>query len=381
MAKLSLSTAFLVVAVLFVSSVEFGAAQDDEEDYYEVLTVDRDATEAQIRKAYRKLAKQYHPDRNKGDEAAEKKFRMVAEAYEVLSDNTKRQTYDTHGKEGLSDQQQGGGHGGMGDMFSNFFGGGGQRGHQQQKAQSLRLDLDVSLKDLYIGASVEIEISKQVVCATCRGSGAKSSKDIKKCGTCGGKGFRLVQHQLGPGFVQQSQQPCEKCNGKGKIVKTRCTVCAGRKVVHGCDEITIDVERGMRNGEEIVFPRGGDQMGDMDVIPGDIIYTIRTAPHKRFERIGDDLYMNLALTLTEALTGFKKKFKHLDGHEVLVKRSKVTQPDFVMAIPNEGMPQHNFPSVKGFLYVRFTVILPTSLSKDQKTGVVKILDNNAHSEL
>jgi len=260
-------------------------------------------------------------------------------------------------------------------------GGGGRGGKQQKKGAPLHLDLEVTLKDLYVGGSVEVEISKQVVCPTCRGSGAKSSKDIAKCTKCKGKGFILVQHQLGPGFVQQSQQHCEKCGGNGKIVKARCPVCAGRKVVHGTDDITLEIEQGMQDGEELVFPRAGDQSGDMDVTPGDVVYQIRTVPHRRFERRGDDLYMSLAITLNEAINGFNKKFRHLDGHEVHLKRSKVTQPDFVMKVANEGMPQHNFPSQKGSLYVKYTVMIPTKLSQDQKSQIGQVLTSSSKDEL
>lgn len=352
-----------------------------EEDYYEILGVSRDANEAQIRKAYRKLAKKWHPDRNPDDADAAAKFQGIAEAYEVLSDNNKRQIYDQHGKEGLSENQQGGGGGGgFGDIFGSFFGN--QRGgKQQKKGQSLHLDLEVTLKDLYMGSSVEIEVSKQVVCPSCRGSGAKSPKDLVKCRACKGKGYILVQHQLGPGFVQQSQQVCEKCGGTGKIIKTRCPTCGGRKVVHGCDDITLEIEQGMQDGEELVFQRAGDQSGDMDVTPGDVVYTIKTVPHRRFERRGDDLYMTLALTLNEAINGFNKKFKHLDGHEVHLKRKKVTQPDFVMKVANEGMPQHNFPSQKGNLYVKFSVMIPTKLNADQKAKIGEVLSPEGHTEL
>lgn len=265
---------------------------------------------AQIRKAYRKLAKKYHPDKNKGDAAAEKKFQDIAEAYEVLSDDDKRRIYDQHGKEGLKDNAQGGGGGGFGSMFNSFFGG--QRQQQQKKGPTVRIRLPVTLKDLYVGTSVEFELSKQVVCDRCRGSGAKSPKHVKKCSDCGGKGVKLVTRKLGPGFVQQMQQQCERCGGKGKVISAKCPTCSGKKVIHGTDDLTVDVEKGMLDGQETLYPRAADQLSDIDTSPGDVIFTISTQPHKRFTRSGRDLFMTQPLTLVEALTGFKKSFKHLE---------------------------------------------------------------------
>jgi len=373
-----------VVGLLLAVAAVALAAEPIPEDYYELLGVKRDATGPAIRKAYRKLAKKYHPDRNKGDKEMEKMFQAVAEAYEVLSNEDKRQIYDQHGKEGLKEQQQGGGHhpGGFG-FFDQFFGGG-RRGPQQKKGPTLFLDLEVTLKDLYLGTKIEVETSKQVVCPSCRGSGARSPDDVKKCPACNGKGFRLVTHQLGPGFVQQVQQPCNRCKGTGKIVKAKCRTCGGHKVVHGTDDLIVEVEAGMDTGHEIVFPRAGDQPKDIDVTPGDIVYRIVTAPHPRFSRRGDDLYMTMPITLAEAIGGFAKKFRHLDGHEVTVKRTKVTQPNFVLKVAGEGMPQHNFPSVKGDLYCEFTVIIPTKLTAEQKTTIKSVLskeDGKSHAEL
>eukprot|EP00039_Didymoeca_costata_P024398 m.10189 g.10189 ORF g.10189 m.10189 type:complete len:391 (+) comp4217_c0_seq1:99-1271(+) len=352
------------------------------DDYYEVLGVKRDASNPQIRKAYRKLAKEYHPDKNKGKPDAEKMFQAIAEAYEVLSDEDKRQIYDTQGKEGLK-RDGGGGGGGFGSVFESFFGGGGRRQKQQKKGQAVKLHIEVSLKDLYLGTEIEVELSKQVVCDRCRGTGAKSPEDVKKCKKCKGSGIVITQHKLGPGFVQQVQSECDKCGGAGKTIKKACPQCKGSKVMHGTDDITLVIEKGMADGQKLVFARAGDQSTDIETTPGDVIYTIRTAPHKRFSRRGADLYMSQPITLLQALTGFSITFTHLDGHKVTLKRSKVTQPNFVMKLDGEGMPQHEFPSEFGDLFCKFTVIFPTKIGAAEKKQLETLLGEGSplHTEL
>jgi len=348
------------------------------DDYYEVLGVQRDSSGPAIRKVYRKLAKKFHPDRNGGSDKATSWFQAVAEAYEVLSDDDKRQKYDQHGKEGLKEGGGGGG-GGFGDFFNMF--GGGRRGNQQKKGSTVQLDLYVSLKDLYLGSVIEIELSKQIVCDRCRGSGAKSHEDIKECKKCKGKGIVITRHQLGPGFVQQMQSECPKCGGKGKMVKKKCPTCRGRKVIHGTDDIQIDIEKGMPDGHRITFPRAGDQSTDIDTTPGDVVYTVRTESHKRFSRRGNDLYMTQPITLAQAISGFEVTFAHLDGHEVTLKRDKVTQPNYVLRVKGEGMPMFEQYSELGDLYVTFTVIIPTKLTGAQRSTISEALGGVKHTEL
>lgn len=359
-----------VVLALF-ACCQLVAAEDD---FYKILGIGRDANSAQIRKAYRKLAKEWHPDKNPNDPTAQKKFQSIAEAYEALSDDDKRQIYDQHGKEGLQKQAGGGGGGGgFGGIFDNFFGFNRGQQDQQKKGPTVNLNLDVTLKDLYVGATVEFETSKQVVCDKCRGTGAKSADDVKKCSSCGGKGHKIVTHQLGPGFVQQVQQQCEKCNGKGKTVTSKCPTCGGEKVMHGTDELRVTIEKGMADGEQITFPRAGDQVPDIDTTPGDVIFTLHTVPHAQFTRRGNDLYMIQPITLLEALVGFTKTFAHLDGHIVTLTRNRVTQPNFVDKILDEGMPHHNFPSEFGALFVEYTVILPSKVTSAQAEQFKAIL--------
>lgn len=272
-------------------------------------------------------------------------------AHEILSDEDKRQIYDIDGEEGLKRAQQGGGGGGGGifDMFG--FGGGGGGG--KRKGPDYRMNYEVTLEDLYNGLSREVRIQRNVLCKTCRGTGAKDGK-TKPCPHCGGKGSVTQLQQIMPGFNMQVQQQCDKCGGKGKLPHSHCPICGGRKVK--MEEKTLDlvVERGMREGQEIVFERASEQ--SPDTTPGDVILTLKPRPHSRFHRDGDDLRMNFTITLKEALLGFKKHFLHLD-HEprrVILEETGVTQPEFTRKLIGEGMPHHETPSLRGNLYVTYT---------------------------
>lgn len=342
-------------------------------DYYATLGVKRDADEREIRRSYRELAKKYHPDKNPGDAVAEQKFKEVAEAYEVLSDSDKRRIYDQHGVEGLKNQNQQQ-HNPF-DVFQNFFGGGGHQHQQQRKGPDVNIDLEVTLEDLFLGRRIPIEISRQTICNKCRGSGAKNANDVTVCKECGGKGIKITTQQVAPGFVQQMQSTCPKCNGKGKTVTSTCPICKGHKVVRGDDLMSIEIERGMPDGHRITFPKEGDQ--HPDITPGDLNFHIRTVPHKLFRREGNNLYTRLSITLLEALTGFDKTITQLDGSKIPISRKTVTHSGYVMEIEGEGMPKHDFSSEKGKLFVEFYVVFPATLTEAQKQGFKELLPSSA----
>lgn len=344
-------------------------------DYYDILGVSRDASESHIKKAYRKLSLKYHPDKDPSEEA-KTKFVELANAYEVLGDEEKRRIYDQYGEEGLKHNGQQNFHNPF-DIFSAFgnFGRASSNSQQMQqnKGPDVEIELEVTLKDLYLGRVLDVAHRKQTLCHKCRGTGAKKASDVTTCGGCKGTGMKVKVQQLGPGFVQQTQTVCDECGGKGKKVTSTCPHCGGKKVEVGEDNLMVSIERGMVDGEKIVFSQQADE--SPDTTPGDLVFRLVTAPHKRFVRQGDNLHFSLTVSLLEALVGFSKKIKHLDGHTVDVVRTEVTKPGQVLTIQGEGMPQHNFPSQTGDLLIEITVKFPASLTEEQKEGFKKLLSS------
>ncbi|KAI9297200.1 hypothetical protein K502DRAFT_119466 [Neoconidiobolus thromboides FSU 785] len=231
--------------------------------------------------------------------------------------------------------------------------------------------LQVSLEDLYNGKEYEVEISKQVICPKCRGSGAKDSNDVKKCDACQGRGIRIITQQIAPGFIQQVQTTCDKCNGKGKVIKAKCPICGGHKVIRDNEMLSIVVERGMANDHVILLEGESDQSPDHP--PADIQIMLNTLKHERFERNGSDLHTEFEIPLLDALVGFSRTLIHLDNREVLLERDQVTPSGYVQLIEDEGMPTHELPSEKGNLYVKYKVIYPTVLDDSVKEALRELL--------
>ncbi|KAG0302560.1 DnaJ- protein scj1 [Dissophora globulifera] len=339
-------------------------------DYYKVLGLTRSASNKDIKKQYKVLSKKYHPDKNPGNKEAEEKFVEVAAAYEVLSDKDKKNIYDRYGEEGLK-QQQGQGHGGgfhdPFDIFAQFFGGGSrQHAEQERKGPEIRVELEVTLEELYSGKSIEFEVSKQIVCPHCSGSGAKSSDDVVTCTGCQGQGVKIVKHMLAPGMFQQFRQTCDQCGGKGKMIKEHCPVCHGSKVQRGSEQLTVVLDPGLADGSEIVFDREGDE--DPDVVPGDVIFEVRTRPHSTFERRQDALYTYVTITLEQALLGFDLEITHLDGKSVKLTRGEnVTPFGFVQTLKGQGMPVKDSRGDFGDMFVEYKIEFPETLSKDQRS--------------
>uniref|UniRef100_A0AAA9T2W5 DnaJ homolog subfamily A member 2 n=3 Tax=Bos TaxID=9903 RepID=A0AAA9T2W5_BOVIN len=313
-------------------------------------------------KAYRKLAKEYHPDKNPN---AGDKFKEISFAYEVLSNPEKRELYDRYGEQGLREGSGGGG--GMDDIFSHIFGGGlfSFMGNQsrsrngRRRGEDMMHPLKVSLEDLYNGKTTKLQLSKNVLCSACSGQGGKSGA-VQKCSACRGRGVRIMIRQLAPGMVQQMQSVCSDCNGEGEVIneKDRCKKCEGKKVIKEVKILEVHVDKGMKHGQRITFTGEADQAPGVE--PGDIVLLLQEKEHEVFQRDGNDLHMTYKIGLVEALCGFQFTFKHLDGRQIVVKYppGKVIEPGCVRVVRGEGMPQYRNPFEKGDLYIKFDVQFP-----------------------
>jgi len=348
--------------------------------FYDLLGVSRDVNEAELRKQYRKLAMQYHPDKNPNNPEAADKFKEVSHAYEILSDPQKREIYNQYGEEGLNDN--GAGYNAE-DIFSQFFGGGffggggPRRGGrpQQRRGEDLQHPLKVTLEDLYKGKTTKLSLQKSVMCADCNGKGSKNPQAVKKCDGCRGQGIKVTLRQIAPGMVQQMQQTCPDCRGSGEVIKEkdRCGRCNGGKTYQEKKVLDVYIDKGMRHGQRVVFSGEGDQ--SPDVIPGDIIVVLQQKEHATFRREGDDLIMEHELNLHEALCGYELRITHLDGRILRVKSAagEVVTPGSVKCIIGEGMPIHKRPYEKGRLIIRFNVVFPKTMTPEAVKLVEKAL--------
>ncbi|KAF2001401.1 DnaJ protein-like protein [Amniculicola lignicola CBS 123094] len=359
------------------------------EDFYKLLGIEKDASERQIKKAYRTLSKKFHPDKNPGDESARDKFVAVAEAYEVLVDEEMRRIYDQYGHDGIAQHKQGGSprqHHDPFDLFSRFFGGSGHFGHGggQRQGPNMEVRVAVPLRDFYNGRKTEFTVEKQAICSTCEGSGSKDGK-TETCDVCGGRGARIQRQQLAPGLFQQVQTVCDKCGGKGKTIKHPCPVCHGSRVVREPETHELHIEKGMPKGVRITYENEADESPDW--VAGDLIVHLSETDaalgqqdHERtdgtfFRRRGKDLFWREIISLREAWMGdWTRNITHLDGHIVQLsrKRGEVIQPNTVEVVENEGMPiwhQHLPEGVDeafGALHVEYVVVLPDQMEKSME---------------
>ncbi|KAF1797141.1 hypothetical protein V8B55DRAFT_1485929 [Mucor lusitanicus] len=337
--------------------------------YYEILEVETDASDHEIKRAYRKLAMKYHPDKNP-DEG--ERFKEISHAYEILSDPESRASYDRFGEDG-----PGGGAGGYGmsadDLFANLFGGGGGGGmgfdfggdfhghgmpRRPRKGESMRYPLSVTLEDLYLGKKTKLALEKNVICSNCEGRGGKTGA-TRKCGACKGKGYSVAMRQVGMGMIQQMQVPCGECDHTGEVAKEKCKKCKGKKVTVEKKYLEVFIEKGMEDGQKIAMKGEGDQ--EPGVEPGDVILVLNQKEHATFTREGNDLLVEVTISLTEALCGFDKVIvTHLDGRGIQVKQpaGQIIKPGMVKRIPNEGMPTYKRPDNRGDLYIKFDVEFP-----------------------
>ena len=362
----------------------------EKRDYYEVLGVEKNASADEIKKAYRKKAIQYHPDKNPGDKAAEEKFKEAAEAYEVLSDPQKRQRYDQFGHAGMGGA--GGFSGGgmsMEDIFSHFgdifggagfdlgdlFGGGGRsRGPRVRRGSDMRVKVRLTLEEIATGCEKKIKVRKQVKCKSCNGTGSEDGR-TETCPTCKGTG-RTVRQQRGIFGMMQVQAECETCHGEGQIIKNKCPKCNGEGVVRDEEIITINIPAGVAAGMQLTM-QGKGNAAPHGGIAGDLLILIEEEQHKDFIRQDSDLIYNLLLDMPTAILGGQIQIPTLSG-EARITITPGTQPGKVLRMRGKGLPridQYGRTYGTGDLLINVGVYIPERLSKDERKLIEKLQDS------
>ena len=335
-------------------------------DYYEVLGVDRNASEKEIKKAYRRVAMKHHPDRNPDNKAAEEKFKEASEAYEVLSDDQKRGAYDQYGHDAVSGNAGAGGFGGgagnfsdiFGDVFGDMFGGGGGRSRGPARGSDLRYNLDIDLEQAVKGTEVKIRVPTLVACDACEGSGAKKGSKPVTCTTCGGVG----QVRMQQGFFSV-QQTCPNCHGKGKIISDPCTKCHGQGLVEETKTLSVKVPPGVDTGDRIRLA-GEGEAGPDGGPAGDLFVQMNVREHKIFERDGKHLFCEVPISIIDAVLGGELEVPTLDGR-VKLKIPAETQTGKLFRLRGKGVAPVRGGST-GDLLCRVALETPVNLTKQQK---------------
>ena len=366
-----------VLHLFFNSSIKMA-----KRDYYEVLGVSKSASADEIKKAYRKKAIQYHPDKNPGDKEAEEKFKEAAEAYEVLSNPDKRARYDQFGHAGVDGAAGGGfGSGGMSmdDIFSMFgdifgghggfggFGGGSAQTHQRKfRGADLRVKVKLSLKEISKGVEKKFKVKKYVECPHCHGTGAEGNGGVETCPTCHGTGSvtRTQQSIFG---MMQTQTVCPQCNGEGKIIKNKCKECSGEGVVYGEEVVTAKIPAGVAEGMQVTI-NGKGNAGKHNGVPGDLLVLIEEEKHPELIRDESDLIYNLLLSVPTAALGGTVEIPTIDG-KAKIKIEPGTQPGKVLRLRGKGLPNINrygYSTGTGDLLVNVSVYIPETLTKEER---------------
>ncbi len=356
-------------------------------DYYEVLDISKSATKEEIKKAYRKQALRYHPDKNPGDESAEEKFKEAAEAYEVLSNDQKRSRYDQFGHAGVGGSAGGGFGGGgmtMEDIFSHFgdifgggfggfggFGGGGQRGRRVHKGSNLRVKVKLNLKEVANGVEKKLRVNKYVACKDCNGTGAENESSYSDCSMCHGTGqvTRISNTFLGQ---MQTTTTCPNCGGEGKIITQKCTACHGEGIVKDQEVISVNIPAGVAEGMQMTVSGKGNA-ARRGGINGDLLVIITEEPHPELVRDGNDLFYNLFLSFPEAALGSPAEVPTVDG-KVKIKIDAGTQPGKILRLRGKGLPDVNGYG-KGDLLVNINVWVPKKLSKEEAKLIEKMKES------
>lgn len=346
-------------------------------DYYDVLGVSKSADATEIKKAYRKLAMKYHPDKNQGDKEAEEKFKEINEAYEVLSDETKRRNYDQFGHEGVNGQGFGGagGFGGQGfggfddifgdifgDMFGGGFGGGRPRRRGPERGADIRQRVNISFEEAAFGKKVQVKINRSEECDECHGSGAKPGTSKKTCSTCNGSG-QVQSVQRTPFGNIASTRTCSTCNGEGEVIESPCTKCHGKGSIRKTKTIEVDIPAGIDEGQMIKLS-GQGELGVRGGPRGDLYIEVNVKSHQLFTREGYDIYLEMPITFAQATLGDKIQVPTLDG-KVEYEIPEGTQTGTVFRLKGKGIPKLR-SNVRGDQYVKVIVEIPKKLNDKQK---------------
>ncbi|MBR1656165.1 MAG: molecular chaperone DnaJ [Prevotella sp.] len=359
-------------------------------DYYEVLGVDKNASEDDIKKAYRKIAIKYHPDRNPGNKEAEEKFKEAAEAYDVLHDPQKRQQYDQFGFDGPAGMGGFGGFSGGGfsmddifSMFGDIFGGHGSgfggfsggRGRAQYRGSDLRLKVRLSLQEISTGVTKKFKVKKDVTCSHCHGSGAENGSAAETCPTCHGSGVvtRTTQSIFG---MMQTQSTCPTCNGEGKVIKNKCRECSGSGVVKGEEVVEIKIPAGVAEGMVVNVPGKGNA-GKHNGVNGDIQVFIEEEENDTFIRDGNNLIYNLLLDFPTAALGGQMEIPTIEGTKVRIKIEPGTQPGKTLRLRGKGLSAvQGYGRGTGDLVVNVSVYVPKTLSRDEKNALEQMKESD-----
>ena len=365
-------------------------------DYYEVLGIDKSASADEIKKAYRKLAIKYHPDKNPGDKEAEEKFKEAAEAYSILSDADKKAKYDQFGHAGVDGAAPdfSGGFGNLNDILNDLFGGafgggfsgfgggfggfGGGRGGQRQqrvyRGRDIRVRVKLTLEEIAKGVEKEISIEKSVPCQECGGKGAKNSSDIKTCSACNGTGQvqRVVNSFLGQTVTYST---CQQCGGEGKVITNPCRTCGGTGLVRKRETIKVKIPAGVEAGMQLTI-QGEGHAAKNNGINGDLLVVIEEQEHPNLKREGNNLYYTKIISMPDAVLGAEVEIPCLDG-PYKIKVDAGTQSGTVVRLRNKGLPTVNGYGGTGDLYVKFAVWIPKKLDREDKAIIESLRDKDA----
>ena len=356
----------------------------DKRDYYEVLGVSRDADDASIKKAYRSLAKKYHPDMNPGDSEAEAKFKEVNEAYDVLSDSEKKAQYDQFGHAAFEPGAGAGGagfggfgdFGDIGDIFGSFFGGGfggssARRANAPTRGEDVSVRVTISFEEAVFGTKKDVSFNKIQKCPDCSGSGAAKGTSAETCSTCGGSGQRRITQRLG-GMAFQSTTTCDKCRGTGKIVKTPCQNCRGTGYIKINKKLAVSIPAGIDDGERIALRSQGCD-GRNGGPAGDLIITVYVKPHNIFERDGYNLYCEVPITVAEATLGAEIDVPTLEGNQKFTI-PEGTQGGTRFTLRGKGVPYVNNSGRRGDIVFTVNIEIPKGLNEKQKEKMREFAD-------